>query len=82
MMSFDRSIASLGFGITYFLQVVIAYLTTLSICAFVHNARLRVRIWGAFLVLDDFGLGFAVDTGTGNPASSCGISLGAIAANG
>jgi beta-lactamase regulating signal transducer with metallopeptidase domain len=50
MMSFDRSIASLGFGITYFLQVVIAYLTTLSICAFVHNAHLRVRIWGAFLV--------------------------------
>ena len=49
-MHFDRSIASLGFGITYFLQVVIAYLATLSICAFIHNARLRVRIWGGFLV--------------------------------
>ncbi|MGC2182379.1 MAG: M56 family metallopeptidase [Terriglobales bacterium] len=50
MMHFDRSIASVGLGITYFLQVVIAYLTTLSICAFIHNARLRVRIWGGFLV--------------------------------
>ena len=50
MMHVDRSIASLGLGITYFLQVVIAYLTTLSICAFIHKARLRVRIWGGFLV--------------------------------
>ena len=50
MMHFDRSIASLGLGVTYFLQVAFAYLTTLSICAFIHNARLRVRIWGGFLV--------------------------------
>jgi beta-lactamase regulating signal transducer with metallopeptidase domain len=50
MMQFDRSIASLGLGITYFLQVVLAYLTTLSISAFIRNARLRVRIWGGFLV--------------------------------
>jgi beta-lactamase regulating signal transducer with metallopeptidase domain len=50
MMQFDRSIASLGLGITYFLQVVLAYLTTLSICAFLDNARLRVRIWGGFLL--------------------------------
>ncbi len=49
-MQFDRSIASLGLEITYFLQVVLAYLATLSICAFIHNARLRVRIWGGFLV--------------------------------
>src|SRR5216684_3504641 len=50
MMQFDRSIASLGVGITYFVQVVVAYLTTLSICAFIHSARARVRIWGGFLV--------------------------------
>lgn len=50
MMQFDRSIASLGLGITYFLQVVVAYVTTRSICALIHNARLRVRIWGGFLV--------------------------------
>ncbi len=50
MMQFDRSIASLGLGITYFVQVALAYLTTLSICAFIRNARLRVRIWGGFLV--------------------------------
>jgi beta-lactamase regulating signal transducer with metallopeptidase domain len=49
-MQFDRSIASLGVGITYFVQVVVAYLTTLSICAFIHSARARVRIWGGFLV--------------------------------
>ena len=49
MMQFDRSIAILGVGITYFLQVVVAYLATLSICVFIHNARARVRIWGGFL---------------------------------
>jgi beta-lactamase regulating signal transducer with metallopeptidase domain len=49
-MQFDGSIASLGLGITYFLQVVVAYLTTRSICAFIHKARARVRIWGGFLV--------------------------------
>src|ERR1700693_1243944 len=50
MMQFDRSIASLGVGITYFVQVAVAYLATLSICAIMHNARARVRIWGGFLV--------------------------------
>jgi beta-lactamase regulating signal transducer with metallopeptidase domain len=49
MMHFERSITSLGFGITYFLQVAVAYLTTLSLCALIHNARVRVRIWGGFL---------------------------------
>ena len=50
MMQFDRSIASLGLAVTYFLQVTFAYLTTLSICAFIHSARLRARIWGGFLL--------------------------------
>lgn len=50
MMQFDRSVASLGLTVTYFLQVAFAYLTTLSICAFIRSARLRVRIWGGFLV--------------------------------
>jgi beta-lactamase regulating signal transducer with metallopeptidase domain len=50
MMQFDRSVASLGLAVTYFLQVAFAYLTTLSICAFIRSARLRVRIWGGFLV--------------------------------
>ena len=50
MMQFDRSVASLGLGVTYFLQIVFAYLTTLLICAFIRSARLRVRIWGGFLV--------------------------------
>ena len=50
MMQFDRSVASLGLAVTYFLQVAFAYLTTLSICAFIPgNARLRLRIWGGFL---------------------------------
>ena len=49
-MQFDGSIASLGVGITYFVQVAVAYLATLSICAIMHNARARVRIWGGFLV--------------------------------
>lgn len=49
-MQFDRSVASLGLAVTYFLQVAFAYLTTLSICAFIPSARLRVRIWGGFLV--------------------------------
>ncbi len=50
MMQFDGSIASLGVGVTYFVQVAVAYLATLSICAIMHNARARVRIWGGFLV--------------------------------
>ena len=50
MMQFDRSITSLGLGITYFVQVVVAYVTTQSICAFISNARVRVRLWGGFLV--------------------------------
>ena len=50
MMQFDGSIASLGLGVTYFVQVAVAYLATLSICAIMHNARARVRIWGGFLV--------------------------------
>ncbi len=50
MMQVDRSIASLGIAVTYCLQVTFAYLTILSICAFIHSARLRVRIWGGFLL--------------------------------
>jgi beta-lactamase regulating signal transducer with metallopeptidase domain len=50
MMQLDRSVASLGLAVTYFLQVAFVYLTTLSICAFIRSARLRVRIWGGFLV--------------------------------
>jgi beta-lactamase regulating signal transducer with metallopeptidase domain len=49
MMQFDRSVASLGLVVTYFLQVAFAYPTTLLICAFIRSARLRVRIWGGFL---------------------------------
>ena len=49
-MQFDRSITSLGLGITYFVQVVVAYVTTQSICAFISNARVRARLWGGFLV--------------------------------
>ena len=37
--------------ITYFLQVVLVYLTLRFICGFIQNARTRVRIWGAFLAL-------------------------------
>jgi BlaR1 peptidase M56 len=50
-MWFDGSLASVSAWITYFLQVVFAYLVTLSVCTFIQNARTRVRIWGAFLAL-------------------------------
>ena len=50
-MWFDGSLASVSIWITYFLQVVFGYLTTLSICAFIKDARTRVRIWGVFLSL-------------------------------
>jgi beta-lactamase regulating signal transducer with metallopeptidase domain len=50
-MWFDGSLASVSVWITYFLQVILVYLTTRSICAFVQSARTRVRIWGAFLAL-------------------------------
>jgi beta-lactamase regulating signal transducer with metallopeptidase domain len=50
-MWFDGSLASLSVWITYFLQVILLYLTTRFICAFVQTARTRVRIWGAFLAL-------------------------------
>jgi beta-lactamase regulating signal transducer with metallopeptidase domain len=50
-MWFDGSLASLSIWITYFLQVIVVYLVARSICAFVQNARTRVRIWGVFLAL-------------------------------
>jgi beta-lactamase regulating signal transducer with metallopeptidase domain len=50
-MWFDGSLASLSVGVTYCLQVVLVYLTALAICAFVQNARTRVRIWAVFLAL-------------------------------
>ena len=50
-MWFDSSLAGVSLGITYFLQVVFAYLTTLCICAFIQSPRTRVRIWGGFLFL-------------------------------
>ena len=72
MMQFDRSITSLGLGITYFVQVVVAYVTTQSICAFISNARVRVRLWGGFFGLDDCGLGLVVDT---SPRNSTVLSI-------
>jgi beta-lactamase regulating signal transducer with metallopeptidase domain len=50
-MWFNGSLASLGTGITYLLQVVCYYLATRLICALVRNARIRVRLWGCFLFL-------------------------------
>jgi beta-lactamase regulating signal transducer with metallopeptidase domain len=50
-MWFDSSLAGLSLGITYFLQVALAYLMTLCICAFIQSPRSRVRIWGGFLFL-------------------------------
>jgi beta-lactamase regulating signal transducer with metallopeptidase domain len=42
-------LASFGNWITYILQVILGYLTTLLICAVIQNARTRVRVWGGFL---------------------------------
>jgi beta-lactamase regulating signal transducer with metallopeptidase domain len=50
-MWFDGPLASLSVWITYFLQVVLVYLTLRLVCGFIQNARTRVRIWGAFLAL-------------------------------
>jgi beta-lactamase regulating signal transducer with metallopeptidase domain len=50
-MWFDGPLASLSVWITYFLRVVLVYLTLRFICGFIQNARTRVRIWGTFLVL-------------------------------
>jgi beta-lactamase regulating signal transducer with metallopeptidase domain len=50
-MWFDGSLASLSVWITYFLQVILVYLTARSICAFIQDARTRARIWGVFLAL-------------------------------
>jgi beta-lactamase regulating signal transducer with metallopeptidase domain len=50
-MWFNGSLASLGTGITYLLQVVCYYLATRLICVLVRNARARVRLWGGFLFL-------------------------------
>ncbi len=50
-MWFNGSLANLGGGITYVLQVICCYLATRSICALVQNARVRVRLWGCFLFL-------------------------------
>ncbi len=48
-MWFDSSLAGFSIWITYCMQVVLAYLTTLCICVFVQNPRTRVRMWGCFL---------------------------------
>lgn len=50
-MWFDRSLAGLSVWITYSLQVIFGYLAIRCICAFVHNPRTRVRMWGCFLFL-------------------------------
>jgi beta-lactamase regulating signal transducer with metallopeptidase domain len=50
-MWFDGSLAGLSIWITYCVQVVFAYLTTLCICSFIQNPRARVRMWGCFLFL-------------------------------
>jgi beta-lactamase regulating signal transducer with metallopeptidase domain len=50
-MWFDGSLAIFSAWITYFLQVVFGYLTTLCICAFIRDARTRVRMWSGFLLL-------------------------------
>jgi beta-lactamase regulating signal transducer with metallopeptidase domain len=50
-MWFDGSLAGLSIWLTYCVQVVFAYLTTLCICSFIQNPRTRVRMWGCFLFL-------------------------------
>lgn len=50
-MWFDGSLAGLSNWITYCVQVVFVYLTTLCICSFIQNPRIRVRMWGGFLFL-------------------------------
>jgi beta-lactamase regulating signal transducer with metallopeptidase domain len=50
-MWFDGSLAGLSIWITYCVQVIFAYLTTLCICSFIQTPRARVRIWGCFLFL-------------------------------
>ena len=50
-MWFDGSLAGLSIWVTYCVQVVFAYLTTLCICSFIQNPRARVRMWGCFLFL-------------------------------
>src|SRR6478752_3667928 len=50
-MWFDGSLAGLSIWITYCVQVVFAYLSTLCICGFIQNPRTRVRMWGGFLFL-------------------------------
>jgi beta-lactamase regulating signal transducer with metallopeptidase domain len=50
-MWFDGSLAGLSISITYCVQVVFAYLTTLCICSFIQKPRARVRMWGCFLFL-------------------------------
>jgi beta-lactamase regulating signal transducer with metallopeptidase domain len=50
-MWFDSPLAGLSIWITYCVQVVLSYLTTLCICAFIQNPRARVRMWGYFLFL-------------------------------
>jgi beta-lactamase regulating signal transducer with metallopeptidase domain len=48
-MRLGGTLASFSTWITYILQVVLGYLTTLCICAVIQNARTRVRVWGGFL---------------------------------
>ena len=50
-MWFNSSLAGLSIWITYCVQVVFAYLTTLCICAFIQNPRARMLMWGYFLLL-------------------------------
>jgi len=50
-MWFDGSLSSWSAWITYFLQVILVYLAARFICAFIQDARTRVRIWGGFLAL-------------------------------
>ena len=50
-MLFGGPLAGLSTWVTYCVQVVFGYLTTLCICSFIQSPRARVRMWGCFLFL-------------------------------
>ena len=48
---FNESLPLAGAWLTYFIQVLLAYLMTRAICALIPNPRARRAAWGCFLLL-------------------------------
>jgi beta-lactamase regulating signal transducer with metallopeptidase domain len=54
-MFVDTNLTAISTWMTYFVQIALGYLTTRGLCALIHSHRIRLRLWGCFLLLTTAG---------------------------